>query len=46
MLRGVKAGLDGADHLAIDDNWKRALHLGEAAVTAATPPWLIASSSA
>jgi hypothetical protein len=31
MLRRVKARPDGADHLAIDDNWKRALHLSEAA---------------
>ena len=31
MLRRVKARADSADHLAIDDNWKRALHFGEAA---------------
>jgi hypothetical protein len=31
MLRRVKARPNGAEHLAIDDNWERALHLGEAA---------------
>jgi len=31
MLRRVKAGPDGADHLAIDDNWQAALHFSEAA---------------
>jgi hypothetical protein len=30
MLRRVKACPDGADNLAIDDNWKRALHFSEA----------------
>jgi hypothetical protein len=31
MLRCVKAGPDGADHLAVDDNWQTALHFSEAA---------------
>ena len=30
MLRRVEARPDSANHLAIDDNWKPALHLGEA----------------